>query len=177
MKATKSSSANPPLSVNNPTLLLFTSKAGPRVTVKAVLKGFKMAFLTSLKSIICSLHYCQRCSALLKWLGGGWDVGVERAAPFPLRLALACSAGYCSLSATLVCACVCVHCVLRLISVTLSSGDEAGQITLSAQPTHPAQNEECEQQSDKLYYCIFHSKLLCAEVTSCSALLLIYSII
>lgn len=102
---------------------------------------------------------------------------MERAAPFSLGLALGCSAGYCSLTTVCVCVCACVHCVFRLISVTSSSGDEAGQLTLSAQPTHPAQNEECDQQSEKLYYYIFYSKLLCAEVASCTAYLLIYSII
>lgn len=44
------------------------------------------------------------------------------------------------------CDCVCAHCVFRLISLTLSCSDEAGQITLSAQPTQPVQNEEREPQ-------------------------------
>lgn len=63
---------------------------------------------------------------------------------------------------------VCAHCLFRLKSGTLSPGDEAGQITLSTQPTHSVQNEECEQQSEKFDYCIFHSKLFCAEVASCT---------
>lgn len=45
------------------------------------------------------------------------------------------------------CDCVCAHCVFRLISLTLSCSDEAGQITLSAQPTQSVQNEEREQRS------------------------------
>lgn len=45
------------------------------------------------------------------------------------------------------CDCVCAHCVFRLISLTPSCSDEAGQITLSAQPTQSVQNEEREQQS------------------------------
>lgn len=95
--------------------------------------------------------------------------------PCLCALASGCSAGYCSLSTVVQThmnthsrsVCVCVHCAFRLISVTLSPGDEAGQITLSAQPTHPAQYEECEQQLEELYDCIFQSKLLCAEVVFC----------
>lgn len=74
----------PALCLNNPTPLLFTSEAEARVVVKSVFRGFKMALLTVLQSIICSLYYCQRSSALLKRVGGGRDVGVESAAPFPL---------------------------------------------------------------------------------------------
>lgn len=104
-------------------------------------------------------------------MGGGRDVGGGECGPLssawlwvaPL-LIVPSAPRFCDC----VCWCVCVQCVFRLISVTLSPGDEAGQITLSAQPTHSALNEECEQQSEKLYYCIFPSKLLCAAVASCT---------
>lgn len=64
---------------------------------------------------------------------------------FPLCLALGRSAGYCFLSAAVLWRRLCSLCLGSYH--WLSCSDEAGQITLSAQPAQSVKNEECEHQS------------------------------
>lgn len=121
-------------SVNKPTLLLFTSEVMARVTGKPVL-GASLAFLSRISSgAFIFANTARLCS---NWWGvGGCSGGGQ---PPSLWAWLWDALLVIVPSALWLVACVCaVHCVFRLISVTLSPGDEAGQITLSAQPTHPS---------------------------------------
>lgn len=117
-------------------------------TVKPFLRGFKTVFFSPspgyhLQSLLLP---AQRND--LNGRMGWFDIRGEESSPLFLWAWLwAALPVIVPPPAPRFCDCVCAHCVFRLISLTLSCSDEAGQITLSAQPTQSVQNEEREQRS------------------------------